>query len=373
MELRHEGLQYVLGSRRDAHEVAVKLARLYHRDRWRYSLRKRLLDVDAVPLEHPIFLLGLPGSGGTLVGRCLRRHRDVVSASGNSDFWTGTDELGLIRNRMKKLPLPYRANRYRGDIEHPLFGSTQFFACDSLLPHYRATASDAGAAERARYRRILREHIAVYAHNARRARFIDKTHANTVKIPLLSATLSAADPRFVLVVRNPYTACPWMVRRKPPDLRVPLSNAEQLRLVAEHWANAYRIALEDAADGARVAVLRFEDFLADPQDTMRALCAFLELDYDESLLPRAGDRLPFATLRDDRKWYPLYPDTREAPSREDALIVGERCAALAERFGYFVDGMTPAEEPLELLAGPAPLRFQELLTSLSGRSHATPG
>jgi hypothetical protein len=85
-------------------EVVIKLLRIYHRDRWRISPRKLGASVDAVMLDRPIFLLGVPGNGSTLIGRCLRRNGHVVSVSGNSTFWTGTDEMGLIRNRMERLP-----------------------------------------------------------------------------------------------------------------------------------------------------------------------------------------------------------------------------------------------------------------------------
>jgi Sulfotransferase family len=354
--MRHDGLAYLLArtsaTRQDyVREVAIKLLRIYHRDRWRISPRKLGASVDDVVLDRPIFLLGVPGNGSTLIGRCLRRNRHVVSASGNSTFWTGTDEMGLIRNRMERLPRTFRANRYRVDIEHPIFDSTELFACDSLLPLFRGTASDANDDDSARLRRVLREHIAVYAHDASDARFIDKTHANTVKIPLLASALRHAKPRFVLIVRSPYTTCPWTLDRKPPALRVELARQEQLRLVAEHWANAHRIVLEDSREVDGIAAVRFEDFLADPARTVQALSAFLGLEFDTTMLPRPGDRRPFATLPSDRKWFPLYPDARKPPSPEDAAIIAEQCSPIAARFGYHAEGHTARTSPIEMLSG----------------------
>ena len=340
------GLRYLLspaggtsGSR--TRDVAIKAIRLYRRDRWRYSPRRRLRSVDEIPLDRPIFFLGVQGGGETIVGRCLRRHEAVVSMSGNSGYWTGIDELGAVRNRMARLPASLWGCKYRTDIEHPLFGPNHnsVYACDALLPFYRRTAEDAGEADGERYGRLLREHVAVYARDPRHARFFDKTHTNTLKLPLLAEYLRGCDPFFVLVVRNPYGWCYRAVRRKRPDHRVALAPEQELRLAAEHWTNSYRIALDDARHIPNVTVVRFEDFVAEPERVVRGLATFVGLDFDEAMVPRAGDRFPFATLPGDRKWYPLFPDPWLAKvTDEDAVVIASECEPLATELGYTRSG-----------------------------------
>jgi Sulfotransferase family len=330
-------LRYVLssaggtsGSR--ARDVAIKVARLYQRDRWRYSPRRRGRGVDHIPLDRPIFFLGVQGAGETIVGRCLRRNAAVVCMSGNSGHWTGTDELGVVRNRMARLPRSLWGCKFRTDIEHPLIGPNHnsVYASDPLLPFYRRTADDADEADGAQFRRLLREHLAVYARDPRRARFFDKTHTNTLKIPLLAEYLRGCDPVFVLVVRNPYSWCHRAVRRKRPAYRVELAPEEELRLAAEHWTNSYRIALEDGS-----TVVRFEDFVADPEAVVRRLCAIVGLDFEPAMVPRPGDRFPFATLPGDRKWHPLFADPWLAKVTErEAEIVESVCGPLARKLGY---------------------------------------
>ena len=323
-------------------DVALKLARLYYRDRWRFSPRRLGSRVDRIPLERPIFVLGTQGCGGTLIGRCLRRDRAVVTVSGGSENWTGIDELGIVRNRVARLPSSLRGTRA---------GHASAFATSELLPLYRGTAEDATGEDADRFRRLLREHIAVYAPDPARARFLDKTHAYTVKLPLISSLLDGADPIFVLVLRNPYVACRWAVERKPPDFRAGLPYDERLALIAEHWANVHRIVLEDANSIPNVAVVRLEDFLADPEAVVRALCGLVGLDYDPSLVPRPGQRRPWATLPGDRKWYPLYVDVRLGrPTRAESAVIARSCGELAERFGYTPDGTAAAPSPVELLA-----------------------
>jgi len=339
---RLSGLAYLFspaggtsGSR--VRDVVIKAIRLYRRDRWRTSLRRRLPGVDRVPLDRPIFFLGVQGAGETIVGRCLRRNDAVVSMSGNSAYWTGIDELGVVRNRMARLPAALWGCKFRDDLEHPLFGPNHnsVYACDALLPLYRRTAEDADEADGRRYRRLLREHLLVYAHDPCRARFFDKTHTNTLKIPLLAAYLEGCDPFFVLVVRNPYSWCHRAVRRKRPIYRVALAPEQELRLVAEHWANSYRIALEDARHVPNVTTVRFEDFVADPEAVVRRLCDFLGLDFDPAMVPQPGQRFPFATLPGDRKWYPLFPDPwLEHVGAEEADVIASVCGPLAAELGY---------------------------------------
>jgi hypothetical protein len=347
------GLGYLLsaaggtsGSR--ARDVAIKAIRLYRRDRWRYSLRRRLRAVDHVPLDRPIFFLGVQGGGETIIGRCLRRNDAVVSMSGNSGYWTGIDELGVVRNRMAHLPSALWGCKFRNDLEHPLFGPNHnsVYACDALLPFYRRTAEDAEEADGRRFRRLLREHLAVYARDPSRARFFDKTHTNTLKLPLLAAYLEGCDPFFVLVVRNPYSWCYRAVRRKRPAHRVAHSPEQELRLAAEHWSNSYRIALDDTRHVPNVTVVRFEDFVADPAAVVRRLCAFVGLEFDAAMVPQPGHRFPFATLPADRKWYPLFPDPwlEKVGGREPAVIASV-CEPLAIELGYERPSTTDATLP----------------------------
>jgi hypothetical protein len=339
---RLSGFAYLLSSQGGTsgsrlRDVTIKTVRLFRRDRWRYSRRRRGPSVDRIPLDRPIFFLGVQGGGETIIGRCVRRNSAVVSMSGNCGYWTGIDELGVVRNRMARLPTSLWGCKERVDVAHPFFGSNHnsVYACDALLPFYRRTADHAAEEDAARFRRVLREHIAVYARDPRRARFFDKTHTNTLKLPLLAAYLRGCDPHFVLVVRNPYSWCYRAVRRKRPAYRVELAPEQELRLAAEHWVNSYRIALADAETVPNVSVVRFEDFVADPEATVRRLCVLLGLEFEATMVPQAGDRFPFATLPGDRKWNPLFPDEWLAKVGDrDAAVIAEVCEPLATELGY---------------------------------------
>lgn len=354
--VRHPALEYLLSTAGGTtgsltKDLAIKTLRAYERDRWRISLRRLGKRVDRIPLDRPIFFVGTQGASETIIGRCLRRNRNVVSVSGNSRHWTGADELGTIRNRMERLPWGLWGSKHRSDLRHPLIGTDQPYACDALLPLYRRTASDATRADASQFARLLREHVSVYAHDAEHARFLDKTHAYTVKIPLLAALLDESPPFFVLVVRNPYETCRWAVARKPTLFQPHVPNTTRLEILSEHWANAYATALDDAASVPQVALVRYEDFLEDPELVVRALCDFVDLEFDRDLLPLPGQKRPFATLPGDRKWYPLYrSDWLDGMSSEEEAIIAQRCEPLATRFGYSAEGASPMSAPIEIIA-----------------------
>jgi hypothetical protein len=331
--------------------VAVKAERWRRRDRWRHSLRRHLPSVDRVPLDRPIFVLGMQGGGTTLVARCLLRHPSVVSMSGGSDYWVATDELGFVRNRMRHLPPTLWSSAHRDDLDHPIVGTehASVYASNLLLPEYRNNAEDVTAADSARFARLLKEHVAVYARDPQTARFLDKTHTYTLKIPYLDGLLQEHAPFFLLVVRNPYTMCFRAVRRKPPAWREDLAYEDRLRLVAQHWSNSTRIALEDGPPTGRFLALRFEDFLQKPEEVIRAVCKAVGLSYDDDLVPRASHRMPFATLPWDRKWFPLQGDEwRDKVGDAEAQIVEEECGKVAEQLGYGRLTDTPPVHPAVL-------------------------
>jgi Sulfotransferase family len=338
---RESGLRYLLAGEgvRSAREVAVRATRLYQRDRWRVSPRRLARSVDAVPLEGPIFVLGVQGGGTTLISRALRRHPSVVSVSGGSEQWTGTDELGVIPNRIRRLPASFWGSKFRADVEHPILGTnhSSVYACDELLPFYRREPEYATAAEAHAFKRFVREHLAVYGRGTG-SRFIDKTHTFTVRVAFLARLLDGHRPHFVLVVRNPYATCTRVLASKPPSFRFELPHARKLALVAEHWENSMRLAMEDGEGVDSFTVVRLEDFLARPEATITDLAGGIGLDVVPEMTPRPEHEKPFATLSSDRKWWPLEQDRGLSEvSWADADIIGARCGVLAERFGYRLD------------------------------------
>lgn len=319
-------------------DVARKVRYLEQRGKWTRSLARRSAKVDAIPIDRPIFFLGVQGAGLTIVARTLVRSGNVCTASGNGANWAQTlDELGLDRARRRRLPTDLWHAQERTDAPPDAIFGVQHgnaYATDRLLERYRRTAADATRADADAFRRVIREHIRVYAPDPAHARFVDKTQTYTVKAGYVAKLLEGCDPHFVLVTRNPYSmAYRGAVREYA---HVELGHEARVRLAAEQWENSYRIALQDGEELDRFSVVRFEDFVEDAVSVVRDLCAFVDLPFDEELVPQPHHTLPRATYPvGDAKWYPLRPDSwLPRVVEQDAAIIAARCGALAERLGY---------------------------------------
>jgi hypothetical protein len=326
-------------------EAPARMRHLRQREKWRWSRRRFGPRVDEIAIRSPIFLLGTQGGGLTLLARVLKRHPTVVTVGGDSRQWTNHDELFHQLSRMRRLPPSLWGPKFRADLDHPLYGTwhTSVYASDALLPHYRQTAEQATEEEAQALMRLIREHIAAHGGDPARTRFLDKSQSTTVRVSFVAALLRDCAPHFVLVARSPYTMAQRSVSRQLPPRLPPLSRDDKLRLVSEHWANSYRCALEDAATTERFAVVRFEDFLASPEQEARHLCSLVGLTFDPELLPHAHQPLPRDTFPGDDKWFPLRAEEDGLLSDQEVAIVDERCGALAKALGYTPSATFPVD------------------------------
>ena len=212
------------------------------------------------------------------------------------------------------------------------------YATDSLLDHYRCRAGDVDEKTAREFRKILRWTIARHAIHPG-SRFTDKSQLYTVKVGLLQEILKDYDPKFVLVVRDPFVSCYRAAKKHLllPELGKILDFEEMLSLASQHWANSIQAALDDGRSMTNFSTIRFEDLLLSPESTVRKICDFVELDFSEEMLPRAGDQMPFGSLRRNR-WYPLRSDVNQRyfdqMKPEHAEIIAERCGDLATYFEY---------------------------------------
>lgn len=319
------------------------LALFLRRHLWRVHPRRFLRDLEAVPIDRPIFLLGVQGGGLTLIARMLRRHRDVVSVTGNASYWAGPDEM---QNVMGAYLPPELTGLQHKIPPHPRFPRRGWlYATDELLPLYRKTAADATEDMARRFRRAIRIALVVHARDVHRARFVDKSQTFTVRLSLVNALLRDCDPHFVLVTRNPYAMCFRAATRVRVLQQLDLPLEARLDLAAQHWANSFRCALEDAPEVAHFKIVRFEDVLQDPERWLRELCTFTGLDFDPAMLPAPNHRLPLGatgSTRGDHKWYPLRPEVNrpylDALTPRMVDVIENRVGELAKRWGYAPEG-----------------------------------
>ncbi|MDG1302228.1 MAG: sulfotransferase [Opitutae bacterium] len=294
-------------------------------------------------IDRPVFLLGNQGDGITLISRFLRRHQQVVSVSGNSDYWTGADEM----QRAMEYRLP-RLLRLSGsflgtDPKHSSLTMPRSwsYGCDELWEAYHSTEDDANEVDRVGLKRAIGECIHRYSRSIS-TRFVDKSQVYTLKSRYIQSLLSESDPYFVLITRDPYASCYRAAMGKAGDMARYssfLSFEERFELCIQHWKNCMSTILEDSSNLSHFKHWRYEDFLSEPEKNTRELCDFIGLDYQESMLPAPEHTIPFGTRYGDR-WYPLRPDNNQAYFDKMTMAqfrqVEAGCGEIAKQFGYTI-------------------------------------
>lgn len=290
-------------------------------------------------IDRPIFILGNQGGGLTLISRILRRNHDVVSITGNANYWSGADEMQNVMGPL--LPPELTGLRHKAPY-HPLLTAPRSwsYASNALIQKYRNTEEDFTPDMEYIFKSIIKYTLWRYSLT-NSSRFIDKSQVFTVKLSLINRLLHENAPKFVLVTRNPYIECPRAAIGKAGDMKryaSYLSWNERLDYCTQHWQNSFQSVLDDIDKyKIKVKLIRFEDFLENPKKTIKGLCKFIELEYDPKMLPQKDDSIPFGSHYRDR-WYPLRKGVNEKYKSQfkdkDFMSVEAGCGKMADQLGY---------------------------------------
>ncbi len=194
--------------------------------------------------ESPIFIVGLPRTGTTLLERIIGRHSQVHAAGELSAL---AEALGFALQRMS----PEAANDW---------------------PHFAARA-DAGC--------IAREYMArVGARRGDRPHFTDKLPTNFLYCPLILRAFPRA--RIVHLTRHPLAACYAIFKARFAGAYPFAYDLTELgafylayRRLMAHWHGILP---------GRIIDVAYEDLVTGLEPTVRGLCRFLDLPYEAQCL-----------------------------------------------------------------------------------------
>ncbi len=192
----------------------------------------------------PIFVLGMPRSGSTLVEQILATHSEVAAAG----------EVGYLK----------------AAIQRHLIGDRQTFS--NALPHWTESSLAAAAAD---YLHNLKRHA------AGRARVIDKMPGNFAFIGLIARLFP--DAKIIHTVRHPmanlwsnYSTHFGDALYYTYRLDVLARYIGKYSEVMQHW--------RDVLPAGRVYDLEYEALLRDPESTLEPLFDYLGLDWQPACL-----------------------------------------------------------------------------------------
>jgi tetratricopeptide (TPR) repeat protein len=214
-----------------------------------YDAAEMARAVPGHPGEGPVFVVGMPGSGTTLVERMLSRHSQVGSAGELLDF--GRALAAAVR---RAAPVPGQS---------PVAASRHVDFAALGRDYVR------GAREAAPARRL----------------FVDALPANYMYCGLIRRALP--DARIVHVLRDP-------MDNGDAIFRTFFSQAYlyscDLRAIADHLACHQRtMGHWHAVLGEGIVTVRHEDLVADPEGQARRLIAALGLEWEPAVLVDAGN------------------------------------------------------------------------------------
>lgn len=314
---------------------------LWRRGNWLFDPRSLVAHFREVEIDRPIFLVGNQGDGLTLVSRMLRRHSQVVSLSGNHHYWAGADEMH--RALLGRLPPSLVNGGYflgrnpRHEILTP--PRSWSYAADDLIDWYRKTADDFDQRTAKQLRAVI--HESLYRHGRPTGgRFTDKSQIFSVKMGYIDALLKETRPHFVLITRDPYASCYRNAIGKANDMKRYAKKIDletRFEVCLQHWINTMRCIEQDKDQVSAFKAMKFEDILTEPQERLRELCRFLDMPFDEEMVPSPNHSVPFGSRFPDR-WYPMRPDVNqrylaELPEKFERQIV-DRAGDLAASYGY---------------------------------------
>jgi tetratricopeptide (TPR) repeat protein len=223
------------------------------------------------PDRDPIFIVGLPRSGSTLIEQILASHRDV----------DGTQELGDIPRIVSEL------QRQEPDREGKRY--------PELLPELDPLLFE-------RLGRRYLEETRIYRRG--RPRFIDKMPNNFRHIGLIGLMLPNA--RIIDVRREPLACC-------VSNLKQFYARGQDFCYGDEDIARYYRMYLElmrhwDRALPGRVLRVSYEDVVDDLETSVRRILAFCGLEFDPACLEFHRSRRAINTPSSEQVRQPIFRD-----------------------------------------------------------------
>lgn len=245
--------------------------------------------------DRPVFLCGHPKSGTSLLRALLDGHPQLVVYPEETLFFRRFLPRAQGKDRQSLLSLAEETliHIFRWNIEAPPLSQEGFPDRDySAIPFERV---------REEMNRLLEERFshmgdvlsaAVLAYGLVAGQYQDRTRAWVEKSPyneFYAHQIFAWWPqgRCIHIVRDPRDTF-VSYRRKHPEWDAEFLGANWQRSARAGFANQRRYGAE------RYLLLRYEDLIQTPQEVLRHLAAFLEIDWDVVMVSPTRAGLPWA-------------------------------------------------------------------------------
>lgn len=259
-------------------------------------------DIEAVPAPtlpplaeaRPVFVVGTPRSGTTLTANILDRHGQIHKSAETHFFeyvWGRTRNNGPLTDA----ELADAAGRTMGLFDtfaapHAQAMVDAAFTQESLMHSARKHGGD--------YRGLYYAFMQTLTRRHDKVRFMDNTPKHIFYLDTIFAFFPNA--QVIACVRDPRAfLCSyknmWQVRGSEAISRRRKERYHPI-LASMLWRTAYGNLFQAAGsvNSARILPVRYEQLVQTPDEEVRRICDFLEIEYDESLLDVQATNSSFA-------------------------------------------------------------------------------
>lgn len=283
-------------------------------------------------MKPPIFIVGANRSGTTLLRLILNAHSNIAIP----------EELQYLQSRPAGIPIEQWRNPGIDKDRYFRYVTRTLKQREAMLPGLdidalRDEILQTGQGDfRTPYVVMLENWMRLQG----KKRFGEKTPGNLFYADILQEWFPGA--KFIYVVRDPRAGVSSMMETSffPGDL---VFNAMSRRKFATEGRNR----LERAVPTDQRVTIRFEDLVNKPEETVKALCEFIEEEFEPEMLrfhknaskfmsPQASSDFNAAATR------PIAPQIaekwRQKLNRHQIAIIEHICAGEMQEFGYEPNG-----------------------------------
>ena len=272
--------------------------------------------------ESPIFIVGAPRSGTTLLRNMLNRHPAIA-------ICLETQFLNLI----------YRRRRAFGDLSD--FGNRrrlvrEYLATERIKAHGvdLQVLEDTLLREGVSYQALFRSFLRFYAQAHGKRRCGEKTPEHALFTGTLRQWFPAATILHILRDPRDVVASLLAMPRKPKSV---LTNAST-------WVRC-NLGAQQAREHPGYLLIRYEELVAQPEEQLQRVCAFIGEEYrPEMLTPDANQGPTFPWLQ--RAQEPVTTERlgkwREQLTADQVALVEWRAGQHMRTFGYEPVGRAPS-------------------------------
>lgn len=281
-------------------------------------------------MSGPVFVVGMPRSGTTLLSEILGAHPDLV-ISPETHYYRkhvpGCERKGCLED-------PERTRAFvRSFLQAPGVRDMGFSA------DRRRQLMEAILDGEVTHRRILGTVLRAYAEDRDAPRWGERTPAHLEHVERIREDFPEA--RFVHILRDPRDVSRSLMEA-PIDILNPYHHAARWARYVKRWEE-YLEAFPGACHD-----LRYEDLLVDTEAVLRELCASLDLPFTGGMLAFHEEDPGFDPEREPWKAKarrPLDPSNRERWRSEmhlgDVMVVEHAAGDVMERWGYGTADVPP--------------------------------